>query len=72
VDEERRVMERLERIGRLRAEGCPRRAVLDEVRRLLAEGEAWLATERKPGSNREETRGRRDRLDGSGKEAAVA
>jgi hypothetical protein len=72
VDEERTVMERLERIGRLRAEGCSRRPVLNEVRRLLAEGEAWLATERKPGSTREETRDRWDRFEGGGKGAAVA
>jgi hypothetical protein len=72
MDEERRVMERLERIERLRAEGGSRRAVLGEVRRLLAEGEALLATEREPGSTREETRDCRSRLDGRGKEAAVA
>jgi hypothetical protein len=45
VDEARRVLERLERIDRLRAGGGPRVVVLAEVRKLLEEGEAWLAAE---------------------------
>jgi hypothetical protein len=71
MDEERRVIERLARIEKLRAQGGSRRAVLGEVRCLLAEGEAWLATERELGSSREATAACRDRPDERGKEAAV-
>jgi hypothetical protein len=45
MDEARRVLERLERIDRLREGGGPRPLVLGEVRKLLEEGEAWLAAE---------------------------
>ena len=39
------MIERLERIERLREHGAPRGALLLEIRSLLAEGEAWLAAE---------------------------
>jgi hypothetical protein len=45
MDEARRVLERLERIDRIRERGGPRPVVLGEVRKLLEEGEAWLAAE---------------------------
>jgi hypothetical protein len=45
MEEARRVIERLERIDRLRAGGGSRALLLIEVRRLLEEGEAWLAAE---------------------------
>ena len=45
MDEARRVLERLERIDRLREGGGPRPLVLREVRKLLEEGEAWIAAE---------------------------
>ncbi|MDQ4082001.1 MAG: hypothetical protein M3123_03825 [Actinomycetota bacterium] len=45
VDEARRVLERLERIDRLRAGDACREALLAEIRKLLAEAEAWLAVE---------------------------
>jgi hypothetical protein len=45
MDEARRVLARLERIERLREAGGPRVVVLAEVRRLLEEGEAWVAAE---------------------------
>jgi hypothetical protein len=45
MDEARQVLERLERIDRLRAGGGQRGAILAEVRKLLEEGEAWLAAE---------------------------
>lgn len=45
MDEARQVLERLERIDRLRAGGGQRGAILAEVRLLLEEGEAWLAAE---------------------------
>jgi hypothetical protein len=45
MDEARRVIERLERIDRLRLDGAPAAVLLGEVRALLADGERWLATE---------------------------
>jgi hypothetical protein len=49
VDEARRVLERLERIERLRDGGAPGSVLLGEVRALLSEGERWLASERPEG-----------------------
>jgi hypothetical protein len=46
VDEARRVIERLDRIDRLRDDGATPRVLLEEVRWLLSEGEEWLAAER--------------------------
>lgn len=45
MDEARQVLERLERIDRLRAGGGRRSAIIAEMRKLLEEGEAWLAAE---------------------------
>jgi len=45
MDEARQVLERLERIDRLRTSGGQRGAILAEVRKLLEEGEAWLVAE---------------------------
>jgi hypothetical protein len=49
MDEARRVIERLERIDRLRGGGAPAAVLLTEVRALLADGERWLAAERPEG-----------------------
>jgi hypothetical protein len=49
MDEARRVIERLERIDRLRRGGAPAAALLGEVRGLLADGERWLQAERPEG-----------------------
>ena len=49
MDEARRVLERLERIERLRDGGAPASVLLGEVRALLSEGERWLASERPEG-----------------------
>ena len=49
MDEARHVLERLERIERLRDDGAPAAILLGEVRALLSEGERWLATERPEG-----------------------
>jgi hypothetical protein len=49
MDEARRVLDRLERIERLRDDGAPAAVLLGEVRALLSEGERWLATERPEG-----------------------
>jgi hypothetical protein len=49
MEEARRVIERLERIDRLRGDGAPAAALLAEVRGLLADGERWLAAERPEG-----------------------
>ena len=45
MEEARRVIERLERIERLRTGGGSRVALLGELRELLDEGAAWLASE---------------------------
>jgi hypothetical protein len=49
MDEARRVIDRLERIDRLRVDGAPASVLLGEVRALLADGERWLATEHAEG-----------------------
>jgi hypothetical protein len=46
MDEARAVLERLERIASLEARGAPPAVLLDEVRGLLAEAEAWVRVER--------------------------
>jgi hypothetical protein len=46
VDEARKVIRRLERIESLQSAQAPARELLREVRKLLSEGEAWLAVER--------------------------
>ena len=71
MDEARRVIERLERIEELRRADAPAAVLLGEVRRLLTEGEEWLAAEHDHGDGRaraafEDLRGR---LDPAGKEA---
>jgi hypothetical protein len=52
MDEARRVLERLERIETLRRTDAPPAVLLVQMRRLLAEGERWLAVERLDGSER--------------------
>jgi hypothetical protein len=49
MDEARRVIERLERIERLRGDGAPAATLLAEVRGLLVDGERWLEAERPEG-----------------------
>jgi hypothetical protein len=49
MDEARRVLERLERIEKLRGGGAPAAVLLREVRALLSDGERWLASERPEG-----------------------
>ncbi len=46
MDEARAVLARLERIEALEAAGATPGALLDEVRNLLADAEAWVRTER--------------------------
>jgi hypothetical protein len=46
MDEARKVLERLERIEALKAANAEPGALLGELRALVADGEAWLATER--------------------------
>jgi hypothetical protein len=73
MNEARRVIERLDRIEQLRRADAPAGVLLGEVRRLLAEGERWLAAEHEHGGERaravfEDLRGR---LDPAGKEAGT-
>jgi hypothetical protein len=49
MDEARQVIERLERIERLRGGGAPAAVLLAEVRALLTDGERWLAAEQPAG-----------------------
>ena len=46
------MLERLERIETLRRTDAPAAVLLVQLRRLLAEGERWLAVERLDGSER--------------------
>jgi hypothetical protein len=55
MDEARRVLQRLERIETLRRTDAPAAVLLVQLRRLLAEGERWLAVERLEGSERART-----------------
>ncbi len=48
MDEARAVLARLERIEALEQCGAPARAVLDELRELVQEAEAWAQRERDP------------------------
>jgi hypothetical protein len=50
VEKERAIWERLERIDGLREEDAPAGVLLDEVRALLSEAEAWVREE--PGAPR--------------------
>lgn len=52
MDEARRVLQRLDRIETLRRTDAPAAVLLAHLRRLLAEGERWLAAERLEGSGR--------------------
>jgi hypothetical protein len=52
MDEARAVIERLERIEALDREAAPAGALLDELRELLIEAEAWVRAER-PGTRAE-------------------
>jgi hypothetical protein len=45
MDEAVKVMERLARIESLERDGCPAGVLLDEVRALLHEAEAWVRAE---------------------------
>lgn len=45
MEEARAVLERLERIDRLERAGTPASEMLQEVRALLAEAEAWVRAE---------------------------
>ena len=49
MDEARRVLERLERIERLERGQAPSQELLDELRALVHEAEAWVRAEPAPG-----------------------
>jgi hypothetical protein len=48
MEEARNVLERLRRIDELKLEGAPADVLLDEVRALLGEAEAWIEAEGEP------------------------
>lgn len=60
VDQARAVLTRLERIDALKQADAPARTLLDEVRELLSEAEAWVAADR-PGETAEEALARSQR-----------
>jgi hypothetical protein len=72
MDEARRVLERLERIERLRGDGAPAAVLLGEVRALLSDGERWLASERPEGLDEARAALDRCRAGLSGAEGVVA
>ena len=53
VDQARAVLTRLERIDALKQADAPAGVLLDEVRELLSEAEAWVAADR-PGDTAEQ------------------
>lgn len=53
MDQARAVLTRLERIDALKQADAPAGVLLDEVRELLSEAEAWVATDR-PGEAAED------------------
>jgi hypothetical protein len=53
VDQARAVLTRLERIDALKQADAPAGVLLDEVRELLSEAEAWVAADR-PGETAEQ------------------
>ena len=71
MDEARKVIRRLERIDALQSVEAPARELLDEVRQLLAEGEAWLAAERAAGADGDAD-GQRGATAGPAADAAAA
>jgi hypothetical protein len=72
MDEARRVLHRLDRIETLRRTDAPAAVLLVQLRRLLAEGERWLAAERLSGGDpaRRALDHCRTRLTAHGEEAA--
>ncbi|HLM33464.1 MAG TPA: hypothetical protein VK285_05290 [Gaiellaceae bacterium] len=74
MDEAARVLERLERIDALRAEGAASPVLLVEVRELLSDAESWIRAEGGGTEGAERALGRcRAALEGGrGAEATVA
>jgi hypothetical protein len=48
MDEARQVLERLRRIEELEQQAAPSGELIDELRKLIREGEAWLRAEGDP------------------------
>jgi hypothetical protein len=68
VEQARAVLDRLERIEALRSADAPAGVLLDEVRSLLAEAEAWIEVER-PGARAEAALERAQQAIGAGEGA---
>jgi hypothetical protein len=71
VDEARRVIERLDRIETLKRAGAPAESLLGEVRALLRDGEAWLASEPGGTERAREVLARCEERMGAGSEVAA-
>ncbi|HEX2293323.1 MAG TPA: hypothetical protein VHH55_08415 [Gaiellaceae bacterium] len=68
MDEARAVLRRLDRIEQLDRDDAPTGVLLDELRRLLRDGEAWLRAEPEPHGAVEALAGCRRALDVPGSE----
>jgi hypothetical protein len=64
MEEARNVLDRLRRIDDLKSEGAPAEVLLDEVRALLGEAEAWIEAEGASGEASRALESSRDALAG--------
>jgi Tfp pilus assembly protein PilN len=71
MDEARQVMERLRRIEELEQQRAPSGELLDELRELIREGEAWLRAEGDPAAAVEALERCRVALPGGGEQTSV-
>ena len=66
MEEARQVLERLSRIEELERRRAPADELLDELRKLVRDGEAWLRVEREPAAAAEALERCRVALEGAG------
>jgi hypothetical protein len=71
MDEARQVLERLRRIEELEQQQAPSGELLDELRKLIREGEAWLRAEGEPAAAVEAFERCRAALTGGGEQTSV-
>jgi Tfp pilus assembly protein PilN len=71
MDEARQVLERLRRIEELEEQRAPSGELIDELRELVREGEAWLRAEGDPAAAVEALERCRAALPGGGEQTGV-
>jgi hypothetical protein len=71
MDEARQVLERLRRIEELEQQRAPSEELIDELRKLIREGEAWLRAEGHPTAADEALERCRAALPGAGEQTTV-